>query len=114
MSRPQLNGIEYDVFFPWSEMAHTGNIDEDGREEIKLVYWVVGENNDGYRIRTINTYTEREATSKALIMNHLNNDGTLDMRLFEGIDPAYGSKAYVDNGIEHQRYLQERKDAGLE
>lgn len=108
--KPSLDGITYDVFAPWSELAEDGR-DEDGTMMTKLLWTVVGESEDGYRVMSRAGFASEEvALRKAVIFNRCNNNGTLDFQLFFEIDPAYGSKAYVDRGIEYQRYLQEKAE----
>lgn len=105
-----FDGKTFDVFMPWSEMVDSGLRNEDGQRIIDKVWWIVGENQDGYRIRTIHTFRDEfEAESLSAIYNHLNVAGDLDTEMFEYIDPAYGSRAYVNEDIEYLRYLQERQ-----
>lgn len=105
------------IFYPWEELRETGFFNEDGQREVVRVWYVIGENEQGRRIAYDNQVFHDEETAKALAnaVNTWVSTGELTINPDEHspLDPAYGSRAYVEEGTEFvniQREWNERHD----
>lgn len=104
-----------------SDLVQVGTHFEDGEPIIRQCFYVRAEAEDGRRWVHQRSFCtaqgpadpETDMARAEMLCSRIEEVGIIDLRFWDEVDPRYGSPAYIREGIEEQRWMEERRDAGI-
>lgn len=101
-----------------SDLVQIGVNEDDGEPVIREAFYVFAEDEQGYRWAHQHTFCTKQgrdpqgdAARAQALCDRITASGSIDFQYWTEIDPCYGSPAYIKEGVEEQRWLEERMEA---